>query len=178
MNETFLEIFQALDQVSQWIPDERKFVKLKGDHQSFKSFLIFDLKIIFCYFAIQNLLGNHAKHRNLFDLLGYLASFLTWLSLWLVFCICIDDFETKSSPKNKEDICIIIIVNAIHSLASKPNVFADYGLLSLMLYYVVSTHAATSESQITLSHHYCVWTCAQNRLETLGLMFTLLWCHC
>ena len=64
----------------------------------------------------------------LFDLLGYLASFLTWLFLWLVFCICIDDFETKSSPKNKEDICIIIIVNAIHSLASKPNVFADYGL--------------------------------------------------
>ena len=114
----------------------------------------------------------------LFDLLGYLASFLTWLSLWLVFCICIDDFETKSSPKNKEDICVIIIVNAIHSLASKPNVFADYGLLSSLLYYVVSTHAATSESQITLSHHYCVWTCAQNRLETLGLMFTLLWCHC
>ena len=27
----------------------------------------------------------------------------------------------------KEDI-IIIAVNAIHSLASKPNVFADYGL--------------------------------------------------
>ena len=37
----------------------------------------------------------------LLNLLGYLASFLTWLFLWLVFCICIDDFETKSSPKNK-----------------------------------------------------------------------------
>ena len=184
MNETFLEIFQALDQVSQWIPDERKFVKLKGDHQSFKSFLIFDLKIFFLLYCYPELVGTPSCNcfmqsiEILFDLLGYLASFLTWLSLWLVFCICIGDFETKSSPKNKEDICIIIIVNAIHSLASKPNVFADYGLLSSLLYYVVSTHAATGESQITLSHHYCVWTCAQNRLETLGLMFTLLWCHC